>query len=109
MDRWEQELRDETQYNEMDSVNVRGRNVIRAASWAVEAQEAVAAYRVDTRINSAKIINNDAVDAICDLDDYITTRARGRHPAVVAGLRALQDVTAECAVRLLIQYMSRPL
>lgn len=105
-----QERYDRQRYEELELIPpVQGRAVLRAASFAIEAQETTSAFRVDARLRSVDNMNRLAVDAICDLDDYIALRAVDRHPAVVAGLRALQDVTAQYAARLIIHYVSRPL
>lgn len=79
-----------------------------AASWIAERIELNAAFRVDYRLRALQLLTASAVDAIAELDNYVEQRAAGRSPAVVAGMRALQDTTAHCSNLLIVHYMARP-
>lgn len=98
-------------YEELELLvpSVQDRAVLKASSWVVEQEEGSAAYQVDRRLRSIQGLNQAAVDAIVELDDYIDLRSANRHPAVVASLRQLQQVTGEGAARLIAHYMMRSL
>jgi hypothetical protein len=78
----------------------------RAVSYRTQYQEADAAFKLETRMESVRRIVFRAVDTISDTHEHITARA-GDDLALECQLRRIEETVSFCAAELIARYLGR--